>query len=69
MVKGKIVLCDALDFMEGPLDAGAVGAVIQDDGFKDFALSYPLPVTDLELTDGYDVLDYINTTKYISIIN
>ncbi|XVF83795.1 hypothetical protein PTKIN_Ptkin16aG0521100 [Pterospermum kingtungense] len=63
LVKGKIVLCDGLDFMEGPLDVGAVGAVIQDDGFKDFAFSFPLPVTDLELTDGSDVLQYINSTK------
>ena len=65
LIKGKIVLCDYLDFMKGPLDAGAVGVVIQDDGFKDFAFSFPLSVTNLELTDGSDVLHYLHTTKYL----
>ncbi|XWS65922.1 hypothetical protein CRYUN_Cryun05aG0155400 [Craigia yunnanensis] len=63
LIKGKIVLCDYLDYMEGPLNAGAVGVVIQDDGFKDFAYSFPLPVSNLDLTDGSDVLHYLNTTK------
>lgn len=64
LVKGKIVLCDYLDFMEGPLQAGAVGALIRDDGFKDFANTFTLPVSDLNLTEGVDILHYINTTKY-----
>ncbi|KAA3481904.1 cucumisin-like [Gossypium australe] len=63
LVKGKIVLCDYLDFMEGPLQAGAVGALIQDDGFKDFAYTFALPVSVLGLTNGSDILHYINTTK------
>ncbi|XVE99671.1 hypothetical protein REPUB_Repub03eG0220000 [Reevesia pubescens] len=62
-IKGKIVLCDYLDYMEGPLQAGAVGVLIDDNGFKDYALSFPLSVTNMELTDGSDVLHYINTTK------
>ncbi|OMO76489.1 hypothetical protein COLO4_25555 [Corchorus olitorius] len=63
LVKGKIVLCDALDYMEGPLDAGAVGAIVQDSGYKDFAFTFPLPASFLELTDGSDILQYINTTE------
>ncbi|MBA0697066.1 hypothetical protein Goari_003574, partial [Gossypium aridum] len=63
LVKGKIVLCDYLDFMEGPLQAGAVGALIRDDGFKDFAYTFMLPASVLGLTDGSDILHYINTTK------
>ncbi|TYI62862.1 hypothetical protein E1A91_D10G277000v1 [Gossypium mustelinum] len=63
LVKGKIVLCDYLDFMEGPLQAGVVGALIRDDGFKDFAYTFMLPALVLGLTDGRDILHYINTTK------
>ncbi|TYG51917.1 hypothetical protein ES288_D10G299600v1, partial [Gossypium darwinii] len=63
LVKGKVVLCDYLDFMEGPLQAGAVGALIRDDGFKDFAYTFMLPASVLGLTDGSDILHYINTTK------
>ncbi|KAB2063926.1 hypothetical protein ES319_A10G252100v1 [Gossypium barbadense] len=63
LVKGKIVLCDYLDFMEGPLQAGAIGALIRDDGFKDFAYTFVLPVSVLGVTDGSDILHYINTTK------
>ncbi|XVE52594.1 hypothetical protein DITRI_Ditri02bG0134500 [Diplodiscus trichospermus] len=63
LIKGKIVLCDYLDYMEGPLNAGAVGVVIQDDGFMDFAYSFPLPVSTLDLTNGTDVLHYLDTTK------
>ncbi|KAK5795511.1 hypothetical protein PVK06_036779 [Gossypium arboreum] len=53
LVKGKIVLCDYLDFMEGPLQAGAV----------DFAYTFVLPVSVLGVTDRSDILHYINTTK------
>ncbi|KAK8577028.1 hypothetical protein V6N13_122023 [Hibiscus sabdariffa] len=63
LVKGKIVLCDYVYFMNGPLLAGAVGALVRDDLFKDFSYTFPLPTSTLELTDGSDVFHYINTTE------
>ncbi|KAK8976699.1 hypothetical protein V6N11_057297 [Hibiscus sabdariffa] len=64
LVKGKIVLCDYVYFMNGPLLAGAVGALVRDDLFKDFSYTFPLPTSTLELTDGSDVFHYINSTEY-----
>lgn len=66
LVKGKIVLCDAVVNGVGPLSAGAVGMVMQDEGFKDVADTFPLPATHLDLTDGSRVSMYINTTRYLS---
>ncbi|KAK1271809.1 hypothetical protein QJS04_geneDACA007671 [Acorus gramineus] len=62
-VKGKIVLCDELSDAEGPLDAGAVGAIMLSDEYKDFAFSYPLPATVFQTPDIGNITYYINTTS------
>ncbi|XP_022743352.1 cucumisin-like [Durio zibethinus] len=63
LVKGKIVLCDMLGTGREPLLAGALGAVMQDQGAKDFAFSFPLPASYLDLVDGSKILIYINSTS------
>ncbi|MCD7446576.1 hypothetical protein HAX54_010768 [Datura stramonium] len=49
-VRGKIVLCDWT--YNGTVSAGAVGAIMQDDGFKDAAFSFPISSTYLSTNDG-----------------
>ncbi|TYH00449.1 hypothetical protein ES288_A10G277600v1 [Gossypium darwinii] len=61
VVKGKIVLCDSVDSGEGPLAAGAVGAIMQ--YYLDSAFNFPLPVSCLGSEDGTDVSTYLNTTR------
>ncbi|PSR88051.1 Cucumisin like [Actinidia chinensis var. chinensis] len=63
LVNGTIVLCDALATGEEPLNAGAVGTVMQDDRYLDLAFSFPLPATYLNLSDGGEVYNYINITS------
>ncbi|KAI6681010.1 hypothetical protein NL676_034891 [Syzygium grande] len=62
LVKGKIVLCDALAH-SGPFYAGAVGALMQDDGPKDTADSFPIPTSYLDPEAGKDIYLYMNTTS------
>ncbi|CAI9776423.1 unnamed protein product [Fraxinus pennsylvanica] len=62
LVEGTIVLCDTLGDGEPTLVAGATGTIMQDDGFKDFAFSFPLSASYLASTDGTEVFNYINTT-------
>lgn len=64
LVHGKIVLCDSRSQVSGPFDAGAVGALVQGQGFRDIPLSFPLPGSYLALQDGVSVYDYINSTRY-----
>lgn len=64
LVKGKIVLCESRSKALGPFDAGAVGALIQGQGFRDLPPSLPLPGSYLALQDGASVYDYINSTRY-----
>ncbi|KAK8277540.1 hypothetical protein V6Z12_D10G275600 [Gossypium hirsutum] len=61
LVKGKIVLCDSVNSGEGPLAAGAVGAIMQ--YYLDSAFNFPLPVSCLGSDDGTDVSTYLNTTR------
>ncbi|KAH1152990.1 hypothetical protein GYH30_048896 [Glycine max] len=63
LVHGKIVLCDSRSQVSGPFDAGAVGALVQGQGFRDIPLSFPLPGSYLALQDGVSVYDYINSTR------
>ncbi|GFZ15046.1 hypothetical protein Acr_24g0012360 [Actinidia rufa] len=63
LVNGTIVLCDALDTREEPLNAGAVGTVMQDDRFLYVAFSFPFPATNLNLSTGGEVYNYINATS------
>ncbi|EOY17971.1 Subtilisin-like serine endopeptidase family protein [Theobroma cacao] len=63
LVKGKIVFCDYDSDGDGPIEGGAVGAVFQYGGKKDYVFSYPLPLSNLNLDDGRFVLNYVNTTE------
>lgn len=62
LVMGKIVLCDELNEGEGTLNSGAIGTVMQDDGFKDVGFSFPLSASYVSSKDGNSVYTYINTT-------
>ncbi|RWR79430.1 cucumisin-like protein [Cinnamomum micranthum f. kanehirae] len=62
-VTGKIVLCDQLTDGVGPFVANALGTIMQDGGWSDFAYSFPLPATVVGLDLGSQVLEYINTTR------
>ncbi|KAJ6772694.1 PROPROTEIN CONVERTASE SUBTILISIN/KEXIN [Salix koriyanagi] len=63
LVKGKIVLCDALLSGREPFFAGAAGAVMQDGGAKDVAKSFPLPVSYLGTREGRHIRSYMNSTS------
>ncbi|XVF23987.1 hypothetical protein REPUB_Repub13aG0087500 [Reevesia pubescens] len=63
LVKGKIVFCDYASDGEGPLEAGAAGAVFQYGGNKDYVFAYTLPLSNLNLDDGRNVFNYVNTTE------
>lgn len=67
LVKGKIVFCEYFTDYEGVLEAGALGAVFQDLGNKDFQFSYPLPFSTLNVNDGRMIINYLNTTEYFPI--
>ncbi|KAJ1422275.1 Peptidase S8/S53 domain [Sesbania bispinosa] len=51
LVKGKIVLCDSRSKAAGPFYAGAVGALIQGQTFRDLTPSLPLAGSYLDLHD------------------
>ncbi|KAG4181400.1 hypothetical protein ERO13_A10G224800v2 [Gossypium hirsutum] len=61
-VKGKIVFCDYNSDGTGPAEAGAIGAVFQSGAHKDYVFTYSLPLSNLNLDDGRNVLNYVNTT-------
>ncbi|XP_057475364.1 cucumisin-like [Actinidia eriantha] len=63
LVNGTIVLCDTTSTGENQLKAGAVGTVMQDGGFTDFAFSYPLPATNLGLENSSEIYNYIKSTS------
>ncbi|KAJ6325174.1 hypothetical protein OIU76_012290 [Salix suchowensis] len=63
LVKGKIVLCDALGSGREPFFAGAAGAVMQDGDAKDFAKSFPLPLSYLGTREGGHIRSYMNSTS------
>lgn len=64
LVKGKLILCDHLTATE-PFNAGAIGVIMQGEGFQDLAYSYPLSASYMGLTDGHAISLYINATRYI----
>ena len=63
LVKGKIVLCDRAGTGRGPLFAGAVGTVTRDQAPNDYAESYALPASSLDLVDGNKIFQYVNSTR------
>ncbi|XP_061349605.1 cucumisin-like isoform X2 [Gastrolobium bilobum] len=62
-VKGKIVLCEGRSLAQGPFYAGAVGALLQSQSFRDDPPSLPLPGSYLDLLDGTSVYNYLNSTS------
>ncbi|KAK8671824.1 hypothetical protein V6N13_038409 [Hibiscus sabdariffa] len=63
LVEGKILFCDYYSQADGPIDAGAVAAVFQTDRRKDYVFPYGLPLSNLNLDDGRNVLNYANTAE------
>ncbi|PSR93151.1 Cucumisin like [Actinidia chinensis var. chinensis] len=63
LVNGTIVLCDTTSNGENQLKAGAVGTVMQNGGFTDFAFSYPLPATNLGLENSSEIYNYIKSNS------
>ncbi|XP_051143460.1 cucumisin-like [Andrographis paniculata] len=63
LVKDTIVLCDMLNDGEGAAAANATGTIMQDNGFRDLAYSFPLPVSYVGTKDGAQIYDYINQTS------
>ncbi|KAK8999566.1 hypothetical protein V6N11_070727 [Hibiscus sabdariffa] len=63
LVEGKILFCDYYSQADGPIDAGAVAAVFQTDKHKDYVFPYGLPLSNLNLNDGRNVLSYANTAE------
>ncbi|XP_028779752.1 cucumisin-like [Neltuma alba] len=62
LVRGKIVVCDAL-IDNGALKAGAVGVIAPTISPKDVAYGFPLPLTSLTRKDGKSIRSYLNSTS------
>ncbi|XP_065631759.1 cucumisin [Quercus suber] len=63
LVKGKIVLCDALTDGSGPFLAGAVGAVMQGRNPNSQTMAFPLPASYLSFENGGKIRTYLNSTR------
>ncbi|CAN0909588.1 unnamed protein product [Linum grandiflorum] len=63
LVRGKIVYCDVSSEGDGPLAAGAAGAIMGDSDQGDVMFPFPLPVSVLSKTDGNEVLNYSKSTS------
>ncbi|CAN0837706.1 unnamed protein product [Linum grandiflorum] len=63
LVKGKIVYCDEASEGTGPLEAGAIGAIMASSSATENESPFPLPVSLMAVTDRAKVLDYINSTR------
>lgn len=61
--EGKIILCDTLNDGAGILYANAIGAIMSDPDYTDFAFSYPVPATLLSPEDGLRIKNYIRSTE------
>ncbi|WCJ26143.1 Subtilisin-like protease [Euphorbia peplus] len=61
---GKIVFCEAIWDGSGVLLANGVGTIMADAEYSnDFAFSYPLPATVINVADGQQVLNYIRSSE------
>ncbi|XP_048139954.1 cucumisin-like [Rhodamnia argentea] len=63
LVKGKIVLCDALTSADAALTAGATGSIMRNLGSTDVAFTFPVPASFLNAADGSEVSHYLNSTR------
>lgn len=68
-MRGKIVLCDALNWGEGTTTAGAEGMIMRDGALKDFALSFSLPASYMDWTNTTQLEKYLNSTRYFNFIS
>ncbi|CAI0447387.1 unnamed protein product [Linum tenue] len=66
LVQGKIVYCDdASGSVEGQIEAGAIGSVIQSSSpYAEMESPFPLPVSLLGAATGAELLEYLNSTSY-----
>ena len=64
LVKGKIVVCDSFD-EEDVIGVGAAGLVVRDLYYTDSADSYALPVSPISFSHETEVLNYLNSTRYL----
>ncbi|CBI31589.3 hypothetical protein VitviT2T_019324 [Vitis vinifera] len=69
LVNGKIVLCDALNWGEEATTAGAVGMIMRDGALKDFSLSFSLPASYMDWSNGTELDQYLNSTRPTAKIN
>ncbi|KAK8935943.1 hypothetical protein KSP39_PZI013427 [Platanthera zijinensis] len=63
LVKGKVVLCSEVRSGLGPQHAGAVGAIMQEDGPNGFADKFALPVVVLGSNDTTHILNYLKKSR------
>ncbi|CAN1746725.1 unnamed protein product [Linum perenne] len=64
LVQGKVVYCEVSGQGDGPLAAGAAGAIMGNSEQGDVVVfPFPLPVSLLNKTDGNDVLKYSKSTS------
>ena len=63
VVKGKIVVCDSFD-EEGAIAVGAAG-IVAPDYYTDVAFTYALPVSPISFSNQTDILNYLNSTRYL----
>ncbi|GMI76448.1 hypothetical protein like AT5G59100 [Hibiscus trionum] len=63
LVEGKIVFCDYYTEGDGLIEAGAVGGVFNNEKRKDYVSPSALPLSNLNLDDGRNVFNYVNTTE------
>ena len=68
LVNGKIVLCDALNWGEEATTAGAAGMIMRDGALKDFSLSFSLPASYMDWSNGTELDQYLNSTRYFNFI-
>ncbi|XP_052622992.1 cucumisin [Lactuca sativa] len=62
LVKGKIILCDGISNGETEMLAGAVGSIMTDP-YSDTVMSYPLPVSVVNLEQAATISRYIQSTR------
>ncbi|KAK8955755.1 hypothetical protein KSP40_PGU021729 [Platanthera guangdongensis] len=64
LVKGKVVFCSGVNSGSGPLLAGAVGVIMEEDGPNDVAFGFQLPVVVLGSNYSTKVFNYANKTSH-----
>lgn len=68
LVKGKIILCDAVSSGETEMMAGAVGSIMKYPGpYFDAVASYTLPVSVVNSDQAIRIARYIKSTRLINI--